>query len=88
MHDFLDSSLNRREGGAQNKAKVRKCRTHIRRFPPCCRVVTLTNLMHINKPTGRKGTGSDRAYRLLYNILFFARPLGVFFFSWGSTFGV
>jgi len=26
--------------------------------------------------------------RRVYRILFLARPLGVFFFSWGSTFGV
>lgn len=25
--------------------------------------------------------------RRVYEILFFARPLGVFFFSWGSTYG-
>jgi hypothetical protein len=29
-----------------------------------------------------------RSDLLLYTILFFARPFGVFFFSWGSTFGV
>jgi len=63
-------------------------RTHIRRFPPGCRVVTLTNLKHTDKPTGQRGMRSERAHRLLYSILFFARPLGIFFFSWASTFGV
>ena len=52
--------------------------THILRLPPGS-VVTFTKLTS-NIRTGRIAAESE-SHRRLYNILFFALPFGVFFFS-------
>jgi len=70
-----------------DQSKVRKW-THILRLPPGS-VVTLTKLPRNNAQLKNSEFQQGRStHRRLYRMRFLARPLGVFFFSCLSTFGV
>lgn len=61
--------------------------THIRLFPPTWILETLTKLFQWLIRTTSVLLNGISTYRLTYCALFFARPVGFFFFSCLSTLG-